>query len=361
MSRRFLSKVSLFSGLLLVLVLVIALINGSNPIGFSKNALFRAKAPETILEVPGELAWAGGDTYYNYDKGNLKKIRQNGEVIWDTVLKDKLLWMGPEGLVYSKDDTFFVLDTNGEPVYEKSNFLNDPRILCVQKQYLLLSGKSEDVEYAMLLNKSGDIVWQVPLHGSIISGSIHPKGIYAALNIIDDKATFRIAIVNFIGEILWEETFSDSVYQVKTVDGGIGAILADKALLADTKGRHLWEYCFKGQVLRGDIGDDGFITAVIKEVASYLSQEVHLKIMTLTPNGNIVCSYSLDDTPNFVRKSDDFLYLVDDYGIMILSKEGLLVSNIVLRNVTKLVPAEPNHIIAVQHNKSSLIQNSHGR
>ena len=34
--------------------------------------------------------------------------------------------------------------------------------------------------------------------------------------------------------------------------------------------------------------------------------KVHLKIMTLTPNGNIVCSYSLDDTPNFVRKSDDF-------------------------------------------------------
>ena len=40
--------------------------------------------------------------------------------------------------------------------------------------------------------------------------------------------------MNFIGKFV-EETFSDSVYQVKTVDGGIGAILADKALLADTK------------------------------------------------------------------------------------------------------------------------------
>ena len=63
-----------------VLVLVIALINGSNPIGFSKMHCSGRKHLKQYLKCR-ELAWAGGDTYYNYDKGNLKKIRQNGSYL----------------------------------------------------------------------------------------------------------------------------------------------------------------------------------------------------------------------------------------------------------------------------------------
>lgn len=264
------------------------------------------------------MAWAGGDTYYNYYKGNLKKMQQNGRVVWNTTPEDNLLWMGPEGLIYTRGNSICVSDVNGKQIYEKPDFLEELQILCIQKQYLLLSGKIRGTEYAVLLNELGDIVWQVPLQGSIISGSVHVRGIYTALNLIDDKAVSRMVVVGPTGEILWNETPSNLVYQVKAVHEGIAAIVTDRAFLMDIKGRHLWEYRFEGQVLRGDIGNDGFITVVVREMTGQLSQDTRPKIIILSPNGNIVCSYSLDKTPNLVNKSEDFLYIVDDYGIMVL-------------------------------------------
>jgi hypothetical protein len=226
---------------------------------------------------------------------------------------------------------------------------------------LLLSGKIQGTEYGVLLNELGDVVWQVPLNGSLISGSIHPKGIYAALNLIDDKAVSKMIVVGSTGIISWNDAPSTIVYQVKVVDEGIGAIVADRAFLMDHEGKTLWEYPFEGQVLRGDIGDDGFITVVVMEKIGHLSQDAHPKVIMLSPHGNIVCSYSLDNSPNLVNKSKDFIYIVDDYGVMVLSQEGLLVSNIKLKGIKELALAESNHIIAVQEDKSSLLGYAGGR
>lgn len=57
MGRRFSSKTSFFPGLLLVLILALTLVINTNPIGFSKNALFRVKTPEIILEM--RVVWPG--------------------------------------------------------------------------------------------------------------------------------------------------------------------------------------------------------------------------------------------------------------------------------------------------------------
>ena len=361
MSRRLPPKTSFLSGLLLVLILALTLVINTNPIGFSKNALFRVKAPEIILEVPGRLAWAGGNSYYNYYKGNLKKIQQNGRVIWNTTPEGRLLWMGPEGVIHAPGNSICMWDGSGEQIFEKKEFLEEPRILCVQKQYLLLSGKIQGREFAVLLHESGDVVWQVSFEGSLISGSVHTRGIYAVLNLIDDKAISRMIVVGSAGEILLNEAPSNLVYQVKAVEKGIGAIVTDRAYLMDYKGRPLWEYPFEGQAMRGDIGDDGFITVVVREKTGHLSQDARPKIIMLSPDGNTVCSYSLDTPPNLVDKSMDFIYIVDDYGVMVLSQEGLLVSNIKLKGIKELTLTKSNHIIAVQEDKSSLLQNPGGR
>ena len=98
MNKRLSSKISLFAGLLLVMMLVLTLVNNENPIGYSKNALFRKNKPEKVLELSGPLAWAGGNSYYNYYKGNIKKIQLNGNAIWEMTVDGKLLWMGPREL-----------------------------------------------------------------------------------------------------------------------------------------------------------------------------------------------------------------------------------------------------------------------
>ncbi|HHV17292.1 MAG TPA: hypothetical protein GXZ27_00285 [Thermoanaerobacterales bacterium] len=361
MSRRLSPKTSFLSGLILVLMLALTLVNNTNPIGFSKNALFRVKTPEIILEAPGRLAWAGEDTYYNYSKGNLKKIQQSGRAIWNDTPEGQLLWMGPEGVIISQGNTICMLDGNGELNFEKADFFEKPRILCVQKQYLLLTGRNQGYEFAVLLNESGDVVWQLPFKGSLISGSVHSKGIYTALNLVDEKVVSRMVVVGSTGEILWNETPSTLVYQVKVVDEGIGAIVSDRAFLMDYKGRLLWEYPFEGHVIRGDIGDDGFITVVVTEKIGQLSQYPRPKVIMLSSHGNLVCSYSLDNLPNLVNKSKDFIYIVDDYGVMVLSQEGLLVSSIKLKGIKELVPAESNHIIALQEDKSSLLGDPGGR
>ncbi|MDD4568675.1 MAG: hypothetical protein PHE70_00895 [Tepidanaerobacteraceae bacterium] len=355
MNRKFPLKTSFFCGLLLVMILVLTLVNNVNPIGFSKNALFRIQKPETLLEVPGRLVCAGGDTYYNYYQGKLKKLQQNGEAIWDTIL-DGVLWMGPEGVINACGDSLCMIDGNGKLIFEKRDFLKEPRVLCVQKDYLLLSGKVEKMECAVLLNESGAIIWQVPMEGSIISGSVHAKGTYVVINLIDKKATSKMVVVGPTGAILWNRTPSNIVYKVKVVPEGIGAIGAESAFIVDFEGRPLWEYLFDGQVLRGDIGDDGFITVVVREMAGHLSQDSRSKIIMLSPQGKEVCTYSLDHDPNIVYKAKDYVYIIDDYKVMVLSQEGLLVANIELKGIKELIPTERKGIIAIQEGKSSLLK-----
>ena len=78
--------------------------------------------------------------------------------------------------------------------------------------------------------------------------------------------------------------------------------------------------------------------------------------MMLSSKGKLIWSYSLNRAVNIVKKSEDFVYVADDFGILILSREGLLVSKVDLKGVNELVLAEPESIIAVQSGSSCLFK-----
>ena len=224
---------SFFCGVLLILFLVLALVSNTNPIGFSKNALSRREKPEKIMECQGRLAWAGGNNYYNYNRGNLTKLQSTGNVLWKIVLDGDLLWMGPEGVVNKWGNSLYMYGETVDPVIEKSDFFEQIRVLCFKQNYLLLSGKNQGLEYAVLMNDLGGIMWQVPIGGTIISGSAHPKGTYVVLNIIDENAISKIVLIGPTGEVLWQETPSNIVFQVKIVKEGIITIAADRVFAID--------------------------------------------------------------------------------------------------------------------------------
>ena len=138
---------SFFCGVLLILFLVLALVSNTNPIGFSKNALSRRERPGKILEYQGRLAWAGGNNYYNYNRGNLTKLQSTGNVLWKIVLDGDLLWMGPEGVVNKWGNSLYLFDETGKPIFEKSDFFEHVRVLCFQQNYLLLSVKNQGAGY----------------------------------------------------------------------------------------------------------------------------------------------------------------------------------------------------------------------
>lgn len=360
MSRGTVLRPSIFCGLLLLVILAVTLILNTNPIGFSKNALFQTKSPNPILKVEGKLSWAGDDSYYNYHSGNLKKILSNGKAVWDLKLHENLLWMGPEGIVVMRDKLLTLLDSDGTEVFQTSDLPDKIRILCFQDKYLLLSGKLQSEEYGILLSDSGNIMWQLPFTGSIISGSVHPKGIYTALNIIDDKAMSRLVVIGSEGEILLDNTYSEPLYHVEAISQGIGVIAGDRAYLMDYDGKVLWEHKFKGQILRGDMGSDGFTIVVVEENMGNLSKDMYLQLIMISGIGKQVCSYSLDTRANLVEKYGDFIYIVDDYGVMVLSQEGLLVSNIKQKGIKELQVTDKNRIIAIQENESLLFESLYG-
>jgi len=358
MDRRFALKPSIFCGLLLLLVLVISLVANTNPIGFSKNALFQTLSPKTILKVNGELAWAGQNYYYNYHEGSLKKLGESGKILWDKKVTGQLVWMGPEGVFMVQDNILIKFDSNGSEIFRKSNMTDKLRVLCVQNNYLLLSGKSLDAEYGILLSDSGNIMWQVPFEGNIISGSVDPKGVYAALNIINMDAKWMLALIGPTGQVLIEKTYQLPLYQIKVVPDGIGVIASDKAYVMDFYGNVIWEHKFKGRVLRGDIGNDGSIAVIVEENAGSLSQDVQNVLVILSGQGRHICSYSLDARPNIVINMADYIYIVDENGIMILSQEGLLLSKIKQKGIRKLTVVDKNYIITNYGDSGVLLKNS---
>ena len=95
--------------------------------------------------------------------------------------------------------------------------------------------------------------------------------------------------------------------------------------------------------MRGDIGDDGFTVVVVCEKTGNLSQDSNLKILMLSSKGKLIWSYSLNRAVNIVKKSEDFVYVADDFGILILSREGLLVSKVDLKGVNELVLQNRKH------------------
>jgi len=352
---------SVFCGLLLLVLLAITLVNNANPIGFSKNALFQAKLPETVLEVQGDLVWAGDQSYYNYHDGSLKRINRSGKVLWEVNLEGNLLWKGPEGVLVAQDNSLIMLDGSGAEIFRKVNMPDDLRVLWVQDKYLLLSGMLQGADYGILLYGSGSTVWQLPFEGNIISGSLHPKALFAVFNIIGYDARSRLQVVGPTGETVWEGTFQEPIYKIKAVEEGICAIAGDRACLLDYDGRPKWEHEFSGQVLRGDIGDDGSFAAVIKDHAGNLSQNIQHILIMLSSQGKEICSYSLDAPVNIVYKDRDHVYLVDDDGIMVLSQEGLLISNIKQKGIKQLTVADKNYIIANHETFSLLLESPMGR
>ena len=59
---------------------------------------------------------------------------------------------------YTKDGSTCICWTRWVSRFLKSPIFNDPRVLCVNNEYILLSGKINANEYAVLLSLSGDIM-----------------------------------------------------------------------------------------------------------------------------------------------------------------------------------------------------------
>jgi len=351
---------SIFCGLLLLVVVIITLFINANSIGIFKNTLFHSMVPKAILKVQGNLVWAGGNFYYHRISDNLQKIDDSGKVVWEKKIKGQLLWLGLEGVILVEDNSLLMLDGVGKEVFQKADLPENIRVLCVKNDYLLLSGKLNDVEHGILLYGSGSTVWQLPIEGEIISGSLHPKGVYAVFHVIGDNAESKLIVIGPRGEYLVDSIFEVPLYQVKAVPHGICVMTGNKACLIGYDGELMWEYQLSGQVVRGDIGEDGYFAAVLEDDERILSQDVLHILIILSDEGQHICSYSLDAPATIVHNYQGHVYIVDNYGITVLSQEGLLLSYIKQKGIKQLTITDKNNIIANQEASSILLESPFG-
>lgn len=349
-------------GIALLLIIGFLLLDDNTPIALSKNVLFKVRRPEQFLELPGKVTWAEDGAFYNLHKGILRKLDIGKETLWERPLaEDELLWMGPSGILTASGNTVKMWDKDNNVVFEKADFLDDIRVLSVEKNYWLLSGKISGKDHVILINTAGTVLWYTPISGKLISANVHSSGVYVVLNLIDEKLSGNIVLIGSGGAVLWEKEYPVILFQVKVLKSGIVAIAEDRVFLIDYEGKPVWEYAFSGPVIRGDIGDDGYTVALVRESTGKLNAKDELKILMLSREGKDMWTYGLDSDVDQVKKGKDFVYIVDGTGILVLSREGLLTSKVDFKGVRCIEEIPSGDVIAVGENESSLIKLSDGR
>jgi len=355
-------RVSLLCGIAILLILGFLLLDNNTPIVLSKNALFRVNKPEEVMRLSGQLTHAGGDTFYHYHKGILYSLNSAEEILWKKRLNgETLLWMGPEGILTAYKNTLKLWDSDDNLSFERNDLLQDMRVLSVRGDYWLISGKLDGKEHVALINSGGSILWYTPLTEGLISADVTSSAIYAAINLINDKLSGKLVLINSAGSYLWEKSYPTMLLQVKLLDFGVAVIAEDKVFAVDYEGNALWEYAYKGPILRGDIGDDGYTAVVVKESSGNLNVKEDFKIIMISREGKNLWTFSLESRGEQVRRGKEVVYIVDESGILVLSREGLLISKLALKGVRDIEETPFGDLIAVGEKVSSLIKLSHGR
>jgi len=346
----------MFSGILLVLVIILMIVTDSNPIGLSKNALSKAQKTREIFRLSGETAWTGDDGFFNFDRGIMKRVDSSGKVVWQKDLKAKdLLWMGPGGFVAAQDGILEMWNAAGELEFQKDNFLGSPEVLSFEGNYILFSGKVREKEYAALVNIKGVVLWQIPLEGSIISGQASKSGSYAVLNLMAENLSGKMVFINSEGTVMWQIARPVMMLLSGFAPDGTEAVGEDRVFKADFEGRVTREHIFEEPIFRADIGQDGYAVVAVNQREAKLTCQQQPKIIMLDPDCRVKWSYVLERQPLNIKKCGEFVYIVYNDEILVLSREGLLTCSIKSGNVKGIDVVDASRIIINHDDGSSLL------
>ena len=361
MVHKFSHLVSICCGIALVLILMITLVTDTNPVGLSRNILSNSQKVKKLFCLPGEMFFDGEDTFFNVSNGNLKTLDFHGRCIKQEDISDRqILWSGPDVLVLSEGSYIEIRDKDGQNVLGRQDILENMRVLDVSERFLLIAGEKAGKEYAALLGKQGEVLWLKMQDGKIISGNTTNTGMFTALAVLDEDICGKIVMVNSKGEVAWSLTREYLPLFVRVLDDNIIAITENGAFAKNDK-KDLWDIDFKGIVTRGHIDEDGYISAVIAEKFSEFSKEKQYKIIEISPQGKVLWSYVLDEKPEDIQRIEDFIYILDESGILILTRQGLLKSKINIKGIKQFKVVDSSHIIVFQNKKSCLLEILEGR
>jgi hypothetical protein len=351
-------------GVLLLLIISFMLITDTNLISFSNNTLSRVHSPILDLEITGDTAWDGDKGFFQYDSEKiLKKVDYKGKVLWGKKLEDtQMVWMGQGGFLTNKANSVELWDSNGKLLFEKTDLMLLPRVLSAEGGFLLISGEIDNRDCTALLSKKGSIVWALAWEDDIVSGSSLESGFYTVLNLVDKDIRGRMVLINSLGEIVWNKKYPNLLLCTRVTGGGIGSIFEDKVLFMDFTGKVLWEHFFEQyKIYRADICAEGYTALVVVHQKSVLSNKDRMEIIMLSPKGQMLWSYILESPPRFVKIAKDFVYIADDDGITVLSKQGNLEYIVRQKGVTGIEVVDSSRIIVKLGFKTGILGISSGR
>lgn len=356
MSRKNPADKMVFSGILLVMVLGMMIIMDSTPIDLSKNALSKTQEIREVLSLPGKMAWAGDDGFFNFDRGIIRKLDGGGRVIWEKGLEgDDLLWMGPGGFVVHRDNSLELWNEAGELNFKKDNFLEEPAVLSFEGDFLLMGGKIKGMEYASVLNKKGVVLWLIPAEGRIISGRAAKTGSHAVLITMDDTLKSKMVLVNAEGDVLWKKDWPVMILLAGITPDGVVAVAEDRAIKTSFDGGTLRERMFEDAIFRADIGQDGYMLVAVRKKEAKLAFGQRPEIIMLDPECRVKWSYVLEKQPQFIKLHGEFAYVVCDDEVLVLSREGLLTSSIKAGNIKGVNVVDTYRLLINHDDASSLI------
>lgn len=356
MNRKIPVNSMMFSGILLVLVIILMIVADSNPIGLSKNALSKTQKTREILRLSGKTACTGGDGFFNFDRGVMKRVDSSGRVVWQKSMEGKeLLWMGPGGFAAAGGSILEMWNAAGELEFQKDNFLGSPAVLSFEGDYILFSGKLQGREYAALVNTKGVVLWQIPLEGRIISGQTSKSGSYTVVNLMAENLSGKMVFINSEGTIMWQIERPVMMLLSGFVPDGAEAVAEDRVFKVDFEGHVTREHIFEDPIFRGDLGQDGYAVVAVNQREAKLTSEQQPKIIMLDPDCRVKWSYVLERQPLNIKKYGELVYIVYNDEIMVLSREGLLTYSIKSENVNGIDVVDASRIIINHDDGSSLL------
>jgi len=347
----------ILSGILLLLILSVMIITSANPIGLSKNAMSRFVKPKIVLELPGQMSSAGNGYLFHLDKQALRKIDLEGNTLWERkVGSSQVVWMGPGAFITLDANGMTFWDDNGQQVFSKQGTLKDIRILDVSDDFILVSGKSEQKEHVALMNNKGVVLWIIPAGGTVISGSVNPSGLFAAINLVDSKVCGHIQYIDSQGQKVWEKSYEDLILALELAEDQICAVTEEQVFMLDRDGHEIWKYGFEGELSSVCISRAGNTALSMKVQKGSLSHQEQPKLLMISSEGELLWSYALKNAPEDIYIGQNTVFIADENEITAFSQDGLLMSSFNLSGKKQLQILNSSQIILNQGQKASVLQ-----